>query len=167
MKLKQIGSAAALALLCVTGAFPAYAAEQTNALRIDYANGEKRVLERSDYATRDNRLYVSPHLLSLLVPFDTVSKGIAWNADEQRLLIQAFDLNAVGERSDGFTMIAGEKAFYDHVLDQRFEITQEMLLTEGRVYLPLRAIAEAYGYSVEYDADGGESVIRIAGGAAQ
>ncbi|MFC4099662.1 hypothetical protein [Paenibacillus xanthanilyticus] len=162
MKLKRIGLTAVLAFLCAAGALPAYAAEPAKGIRIEYANGEKRDLERSDYVAQDNVLYVSPLLLSILVPFDTVSKGIAWNPVERRLLIQAFDLNAVGERSDGFTMVAGEKAFYDHVRDERFEITQEMLLTNGHVYLPLRAIAEAYDYTVEYTADGGESVVRLA-----
>lgn len=166
MKWKQIGPAAALALLCVSGTVPAYAAEQTSNLTIEYVNGMHKSLERSDYVVRQGRIFVSPLYLSIALPFRTVTKGIDWQTGAQTLSISAYDPDAIGERSEGFTMKAGDCAFQDLVSDQRFEIDEDLLLTDNHVYLPLRAIAEAYGYTVEFEVDGGDSVIRIAGGAA-
>ncbi|MFB9330182.1 stalk domain-containing protein [Paenibacillus aurantiacus] len=162
--LKKKWLALALTALCAAGPSSAYAAVQTNALSIEYANSMHKSLEQSDYVIRQGRIYVSPLYLSIALPIQTVSKGIDWHTETQTLSISAYNPDAIGERSEGFTIKAGERAFQDHVRDERYEIAEDLLLANKRVYLPLRAIAEAYGYSVEYDAaNRGKSVIRITG----
>ncbi|WP_155971706.1 stalk domain-containing protein [Paenibacillus sp. Soil522] len=67
----------------------------------------------------------------------------------------------MGESKEGFSIKIGEKEFEDKVLDLTFRIPQEAVFKDGRVYLPLRGISEAYGNVVNYSKNNGVIMITI------
>jgi hypothetical protein len=104
---------------------------------------------------------VGPDYLVNILPFPVAAKGIDWSGKEKTLSIRAVDLNVIGEKGEGFSMKINENEFKDHVLNQTFTIPQKAVMKNGHVYLPIRAISEAYGFLVDYSKSSDMTTISI------
>lgn len=143
--------------LCI----PANAAMIEDSVNIEYANGVKSNLTKQEFILMNGSILVSPNYLIHILPFTVPGKGVSWIGDKKTLLYEAYDIDGIGERKEGFSIKIGEKSFNDKILDLTIRIPQEAILKDGRVYLPLRGIAEAYGNVVNYSKNNGEIMITI------
>jgi hypothetical protein len=53
----------------------------------------------------------------------------------------------------------GESHFTE--FDKQIELKSKTIMVEGRVYLPLRAISEAYGKEIHWESNNGQNVVQI------
>lgn len=140
---------------------PVNAAMNVDSVNIEYTNGNKTNLTKQEFILINGSILVSPIYLVYILPFTVPSKGMEWDGDEKTLLFSAFDKDVIGESKERFSIKIGEKEFEDKVLDLTFRIPQEAVFKDGRVYLPLRGISEAYGNVVNYSKNNGVIMITI------
>jgi hypothetical protein len=140
---------------------PANAALNEDSVHIEYPNGDKSNLTKDEFIRMNGSILVNPNYLINILPFTVPGKGMNWLEAEKALLYEAYDVDGIGERNKGLAIKIGENSFKDYILDRTVSIPQEAILKDGRVYLPLRGIAEAYDHVVNYSKNNGEVLITI------
>lgn len=121
-------------------------AESVNSVVVGYPNGEKETLRSEEYIFLKGSIMVSPYKTTGVLPFDVPGKGIWWLSDEKTTIFAFTDKDAFIKAR--LSIKVGEKEFIDD--GKSYALLQEAVLQDGRVYLPIREIAEAYGYDVRY-----------------
>ncbi|GIQ71179.1 copper amine oxidase N-terminal domain-containing protein [Xylanibacillus composti] len=147
-----------LALILIS-LFSAVYAANADTITIEYPNGNRTALMNGDYMMNGGTVYIKPNPMLGLLPFAVPGKGIWWIGDEKKLVFAFMDTDDY--MKERFSIKVGEHKFMDN--GNEYELRQEAVLQDGRVYLPVRAIAEAYGYSVHYANNNGTIVISIQG----
>ncbi|QYR21978.1 copper amine oxidase N-terminal domain-containing protein [Paenibacillus sp. sptzw28] len=136
---------------------PVNAAATVKSVKIEYANDRKANLNNEEYILIRGSILVSPSYVTDVLPFLVPGKGIWWNNEQKTLSFAFTDKDDyIKER---FLIKIGEKKFKDN--NKIFPIRQEAILKNGRVYLPLRGIAEAYGNVVKFTKSNGLVTISI------
>lgn len=129
---------------------PVHAASVDSVI-LGYPNGEKQTLRRDEYIVLNGSMMVSPYKIPDVLPFSVPGKGIWWLHDEKTVIFAFTDTDDYIKAR--LSIKAGEKEFTDD--GKSYTLRQEAVLQNGRVYLPIRAIAEAYGYDVHYKKSNG------------
>ncbi|AZN38472.1 stalk domain-containing protein [Paenibacillus albus] len=139
----------------------AQAANQVVPVTIEYPSGDIVKLDhQEDYRIDNGRLMLWAGYVPSILPFAVASKGVYMIGDKT-LQIDAVDYDYPGERRAGFTIKIGEKKFTDHIRNQVIKISQPAELIKGRVYVPLRTIAEAYSCVVQFTKDSNGTTVSI------
>ncbi|SEN66776.1 stalk domain-containing protein [Paenibacillus sp. OV219] len=154
---------AVFALACFASSIPsAHAENKVEPIAIHYPDGYNTKLDnQGDYRIENGRFMLWAGYVARILPFAVASKGVYYLNNVQTLQIDTIDLDAPGERRKGFTIAIGEKKFTDYVRNQTIAISQPAELINGRVYVPLRTIAEAYGSVVQYTKSSNGTTISI------
>lgn len=136
---------------------PVRAAPYLDSVHIVFSDGSEVVLSNEEYKIVNGNVLVKPNYVLYFLPFTVPGKGIWWDGSRKTLIFAHTDSDDyIKER---VSIKIGEKQFKD--LGETFALRQEAIVEEGRVYLPLRGMAEAYGNKVDYSKDGARIQIRM------
>lgn len=103
---------------------------------------------------------VSPYIENsrTMVPIRVISenlgKEVKWNGDEKKV-------NIKDSKGNEISLVIGEKFIKDESsnVDRKFELDSPAVIKDDRTFVPIRAIAEAFGEKVEWDKDNGTVII--------
>ncbi|MFB5677675.1 stalk domain-containing protein [Paenibacillus terreus] len=132
-------------------------AESVDSVILGYPNGEEQTLRSEEYIFLKGSIMVSPYKVTGVLPFSVPGKGIWWLHDEQTVIFAFTDPDDFIKAR--LSIKAGEKELIDD--GKSYTLRQEAVLQDGRVYLPIREIAEAYGHDVQYTKSDGKINISI------
>ncbi|MBU5668551.1 copper amine oxidase N-terminal domain-containing protein [Peptoniphilus sp. MSJ-1] len=97
---------------------------------------------------------VSPYIKNsrTMVPIRVISeslgKEVKWNGDEKKV-------NIKDSKGNEISLVIGEKFIKDESnnVDRKFELDSPAVIKDDRTFVPIRAIAEAFGEKVDWDKD--------------
>ncbi|UYO02459.1 copper amine oxidase N-terminal domain-containing protein [Paenibacillus sp. PSB04] len=151
MKMRSILTAVLCSLGLIALDVPATAAPFPDSVQVGYPDGSEATLSNGDYTIDNGNILVNPTYVTGALPFIVPGKGIWWDNTKKTLIFAFTDSDDyIKER---IKIKIGEKEFKDK--GKIFELRQEAILKNGRVYLPIRGIAEAYGKKVHYTKSNG------------
>ena len=130
MRLRNISAAALAALMMCVPCFAGDITVNINGKAADFPN-QKPVIQ-------DGRT-----LIPLRGVFDTLGYDIAWAGDTKTVTL--------AKDSDLITIVIGQKSYYQNGVSHETDVPAQII--NGSTMLPLRAIAEAAGLSVVWDAE--------------
>lgn len=135
MKKKLILGASILAL-----AIPTFVSANSN-IRI-WMNGD---MVKSDVAPY---IYEERTMVPLRVISENLGKEVTWDGGKK-------SVNIKDEKGNEFSLIIGGKFMVDISanVDRKIELDAPALIKDDRTFVPLRAIAEAFGENVDWDND--------------
>ncbi len=133
------------------------AAPYIDTVTVTYPDGSTTLVRNEDHIITNGNILLKPSYIIGVLPFIVPGKGIWWD-DSRKTLIFAFT-DADDYIKEKMSIKIGEKQFKDQ--DDIYELRQEAVVENGRVYLPVRGIAEAYGHEVRYTKRNGMTEIVI------
>jgi len=113
--------------------------------------------EGVDFVISENHILVAPRYILFVLPFQVPGKGIWWDNSTKTLIFAKKDEDEYYRSRMEITV--GKNYFVD--LGVEYSINKSAELIDGRVYLPLRAISEAYNKEVKWEKVNGQGVIEI------
>ncbi|MDQ0721902.1 hypothetical protein QF049_003163 [Paenibacillus sp. W4I10] len=116
-----------------------------------------QLVESNDYIISDGHILVSPAYITNVLDFDVPGKGIWWDNEAKSVIFAYVDKDDYPKPR--LTFKVGESSFTE--FDKRIELKSKVLMVDGRVYLPLRAISEAYGKEVQWESNNSKNMVRI------
>ena len=116
-----------------------------------------QLVEANDYIISDGHILVSPAYITKVLDFDVPGKGIWWDNEAKSVIFAYVDKDDYPKPR--LTFKVGESSFIE--FDKRIELKSKVLMVDGRVYLPLRAISEAYGKEVQWESNNSKNMVRI------
>ncbi|OZB94110.1 copper amine oxidase N-terminal domain-containing protein [Paenibacillus sp. XY044] len=151
MKMRGILTVVLLSIGLIALNVPVNAVPFPDSVQVGYPDGSKATLSNGDYTINNGSTLVNPAYITGVLPFIVPGKGIWWDNTKKTLIIAFTDSDDYIKKR--FAIKIGEKEFIDN--GKIFELRQEAVLDNGRVYLPIREIAEAYGNTVHYTKSNG------------
>ena len=128
-----------------------------NKLVIHFGEQKKELIYNADYIIRNDQLLVQAHSITPALPFVVPGKGIWW--DDQKKEITFADIDKDGYMIDRLSIKPGENEIRDY--NKIIKINSQAILLNGRVFLPLRAISEAYDNRVHWKNENGQREVYI------
>ena len=114
------------------------------------ANSNIRIWMKGDMIKSDVAPYIYEErtMVPLRVISENLGKEVIWDSDKR-------SVNIKDEKGNEFSLIIGGK-FMDDIsanVDRKIELDAPALIKDDRTFVPLRAIAEAFGERVDWDKD--------------
>ena len=114
------------------------------------ANSNIRIWMKGDMIKSDVAPYIYEErtMVPLRVISENLGKEVTWDGDKRSVKIK-------DEKGNEFSILIGGK-FMDDIsanVDRKIELDAPALIKDDRTFVPLRAIAEAFGERVDWDKD--------------
>lgn len=116
-----------------------------------------QLVEGTDYIIAAGHILVSPVYIISVLDFVVPGKGIWWDNKAKSVTFAYVDIDDYPKPR--LTFKVGESHFTE--FDKQIELKSKIVMVKGRVYLPLRAVSEAYGKEIHWESSNGQSGIRI------
>lgn len=116
-----------------------------------------QLVEGTDYIISAGHILVSPVYIISVLDFVVPGKGIWWDNKAKSVTFAYVDIDDYPKPR--LTFKVGESHFTE--FDKQIELKSKTKMVDGRVYLPLRGISEAYGKEIHWESSNGQSGIRI------
>lgn len=97
--------------------------------------------------------------ITQVIPFTVPGKGVWWDNQSKTITFAYTDED--GYIRDRLSIKIGENQIKD--FDQTIKIDNPAILSNGRVFVPLRGISEAYGRKVHWKSENGKREVYISG----
>lgn len=114
------------------------------------ANSNIRIWMKGDMIKSDVAPYIYEErtMVPLRVISENLGKEVIWDSDKR-------SVNIKDEKGNEFSLIIGGKFMEDISanVDRKIELDAPALIKDDRTFVPLRAIAEAFGERVDWDKD--------------
>ena len=114
------------------------------------ANSNIRIWMKGDMIKSDVAPYIYEErtMVPLRVISENLGKEVIWDSDKR-------SVNIKDEKGNEFSLIIGGKFMEDISanVDRKIELDAPVLIKDDRTFVPLRAIAEAFGERVDWDKD--------------
>ncbi|MFS0870377.1 stalk domain-containing protein [Paenibacillus xylanilyticus] len=116
-----------------------------------------QLVEGNDFIISEGHILVSPGYITNVLDFDVPGKGIWWDNEAKSVIFAYVDKDDYPKPRLAFKV--GESYFTE--FDKQIDLKSKVVMLDGRVYLPLRAISEAYGMEVHWESNTGQTMIQI------
>ncbi|WP_127539548.1 stalk domain-containing protein [Paenibacillus illinoisensis] len=143
--------------LFITSANSISAEAHQNSIEVKIDEQAFQLVEGTDYIISAGHILVSPVYISSVLDFAVPGKGIWWDNKAKSVIFAYVDIDDYPKPR--LTFKVGESHFTE--FDKEIELKIKTVMVEGRVYLPLRAISEAYGKEIHWESNNGQNMVLI------
>jgi len=143
----------------ITNANPISAEAGQKSIKVTIDQQTLQLVEGNDYIISEGHIMVSPGYIINVLDFAVPGKGIWWDNEAKSVVFAYVDKD--DNTKPRLTFKVGESHFTE--FDKQIELKSKTVMVDGRVYLPLRAISEAYGKEIHWESKSinGQKAIRI------
>ncbi len=153
--MKKIASFILILLLVLAFLTTTFGKDQT--LMIHFADQKEELAYNTDYMMNNGQLFIKAQAITPVLPFVVPGKGISWDHLNKTIIFSYTDQD--GYIADRLLIKIGQDYMKD--FDEKIKMTSPAILSNGRVFLPLREISEAYGHKVQWNNKNGKGEIYI------
>lgn len=115
-----------------------------------FANSDIRLWVKGKIVNSDVAPYISEErtMVPIRVISENLGKVVTWNNDDKKVIIK-------DEKGNEFSLVINEKFMEDlsSNVNRRIELDAPAVIKDDRTFVPIRAIAEAFGEKVHWDND--------------
>ena len=115
-----------------------------------FANSDIRLWVKGKIVNSDVAPYISEErtMVPIRVISENLGKVVTWNNDDKKVIIK-------DEKGNEFSLVINEKFMEDlsSNVNRRIELDAPAVIKDDRTFVPIRAIAEAFGERVDWDND--------------
>lgn len=122
-----------------------------------YFNENK--VEANWYMYSNNNLLIDAYTIANVFPFVVPGKGVCWLEQEKKMVYLYSDVTTDEYMKERLSIKIGENKIKD--FDKIINISNPAVLFQGRVYLPLRTISEAFGKKVHWKKENGKVTVYV------